>query len=764
MSTRFPLLIGITGKRKFDKDDAANDRAIAHCVGEKLKAIFVRLERDYPNTPKIVLTGLAYGADLIAAQAALAIDSPNWAVAAILPFKAELFEEDFRPEGSEDWRRRIEEHAKAFRDTIALSDAARHPQPRVMVRELPLLAADGDGAARLSRDSPAYDAELRRNHYEQVGQFIADAATILIAVMPADERAAGKADGGTARIVACRRAGRPDAPGQAVARRSAILRHEWPELVRPPGGSVWLIEPKADGFDAAADGERTFPATVLPALIEEPHEHVYDGHPGRDMPAPEKQHKPRRLEFGQYVVTKQRHERHGTAHALHASLALAKGFERFNRLTAALSAADQRADISEVSNIVTAIEESRRVTSRHQGGSNKRSKRVFLSLAILFVTAIATFEVFAKFFPRHPVALGLYILVLMAIAGFVIWARFAAIQPVSEDYRAVSEMLRVQGAWWAAGLRHRVDWEHLQGAPLELARARDAAEAIIAWLLLRRGWFPERDKNWARVRGSSPQPRHIHPGDKMPADWIGGQIWYFKKNAPLREAAVRVTEAASWCLFVASGWIAILLCAWLWSPSFYGRFHALAEVMGSSSHPFVSAMIGVFWLAATAVVVWLRVENRSLKRTSAIVATFVVALLAALFFSMAAVSAAHAVALAVDWLTCQPDAHCAHHDTAHTAEHIMVVGLVVLSAWAGAWRYLTERRNVEAEALEYPEAEGRFERAERLLAPGSDPATGTPQDEARAQALVLELGRLAMTENEAWLKSRRERPLTPVVG
>jgi hypothetical protein len=30
--------------------------------------------------------------------------------------------------------------------------------------------------------------------------------------------------------------------------------------------------------------------------------------------------------------------------------------------------------------------------------------------------------------------------------------------------------------------------------------------------------------------------------------------------------------------------------------------------------------------------------------------------------------------------------------------------------------------------------------------------------------MVYELGRLALAENEAWLKSRRERPLTPVVG
>jgi hypothetical protein len=75
-----------------------------------------------------------------------------------------------------------------------------------------------------------------------------------------------------------------------------------------------------------------------------------------------------------------------------------------------------------------------------------------------------------------------------------------------------------------------------------------------------------------------------------------------------------------------------------------------------------------------------------------------------------------------------------------------------------------ERLNIEAEALEYRDALGRFERAERRLARAADPATGTPADQKAARDIVFELGCLALAENEAWLKSRRERPLTPIVG
>jgi hypothetical protein len=79
-------------------------------------------------------------------------------------------------------------------------------------------------------------------------------------------------------------------------------------------------------------------------------------------------------------------------------------------------------------------------------------------------------------------------------------------------------------------------------------------------------------------------------------------------------------------------------------------------------------------------------------------------------------------------------------------------------------RYLGERLNLEAEALDYRDARERFARAERLLAATVDPKTGEPADPDLARQLVHDLGRLALAENEAWLKSRRERPLTPVVG
>jgi len=44
------------------------------------------------------------------------------------------------------------------------------------------------------------------------------------------------------------------------------------------------------------------------------------------------------------------------------------------------------------------------------------------------------------------------------------------------------------------------------------------------------------------------------------------------------------------------------------------------------------------------------------------------------------------------------------------------------------------------------------------------PGQGDAEADRRAQDVVRRLGRLALEENETWLKTRRQRPLSPVVG
>jgi hypothetical protein len=773
---RYPILIGVSGKRIFDKTDVKADCAIADALAKRFRTLFeaLDLDRNLSETPKIVLTGAAFGTDLIAAKTALQMGR-NWAVAAILPFDRVFFEEDFHPSPDEKpeqlWRDRYEKHARTFEQVLGSQD---HPNPRVLVRELPKLSVESGGVSiidRLSRQTAQHDKTLRRNHYEQVGQFIAEISTIMIAVMSSEEQPElSEANGGTARVVAYRRAGCPDAVGVAIARRSAVLRREWPEVKPLPAGYVWLMEPQKDHRTGC------FPVKVLPPLVDRSVEEIYAGHPGRDMAQ----------EYESYVgpLRKVRNAIRAWAfrlagvddsgklaelRRLRASLPVAKGFNRYNRARlreAGPANAAAMVDLSPIDNIPDALNLERAQISSRQRKVNGLAKRVFHWLAGLFVADVLIYEIFAKFFHDSWVLLGCYLIVLALIASLALLARRYRWGPVAEDYRAVAEILRVQRAWCSAGLKARVDWEHLQGVDRDLAPIRDCAKTIIAWIFLRHGWkdgAPIRD--WAHVRGTSVQPRDLRGEKKSPNDWIGSQLWYFIKNGEDREARAARADVESWCLFVASGVLGAVLFAWLW-------FDTAMDLSTHAAHrlPSWATALGfdisfLVWAGLAVAAIKFRGWNHDFRQgTKALVLTAALGMIAAVFLALAFLSAgplivclSHILSRILELHTPAPDVHVA-------VINAVISGLVVLYAVAGAKRYRMERLNIEAEALEYRDARRRFERAERRLARGSDPVSGAPAEEEAAQHLVYELGCLALAENEAWLKSRRERPLTPIVG
>ena len=457
MATQFPILIGITGKRTFDKDPK-RDRAIARRLSRRLCAVFAALDDDFPRTPKILLTGAAFGADLVAAEAALA-RGDDWGVAAILPFGRTLFEEDFDapPDADGDLTERHAEHRRAFAALVARDE-------RVLVCEMPKLdpVPGGTEATQetLTRNRPDRDEalrQLRHNHYEQVGQLIAEMSTILIAAMPRSERPdRTSANGGTARIVACRRAGYPDALGEAVAARSKVLRRSWQKLAAPPAAGVWLIDP------LVPDRTGRYPVKALPPLSDRPVHDVYCGLPGKDMPAEHQTYVGPLRRLGLWL--RRRAGRFGVAgpgqladrHRLEASLAVARRFERYHADAKAIGTdAPPKADVARVASACDALERARSALSARARHAKTRSTWSFGALAVLFVSAVASLEVFAKFLASSAIALFVYLVVLLAIAATWFCARWRLWQTASEEYRAVAEMLRVQRMWWSAGLRAR---------------------------------------------------------------------------------------------------------------------------------------------------------------------------------------------------------------------------------------------------------------------------------------------------------------------
>lgn len=769
MASVFPVFIGITGKRRLSE---APDRAeaVERSVRARLASVFDHIERLLPHTPKILLTGLAAGADLLAAQEVLKAGPlgklrSNWLVVAALPFDEALFREDFTPE---EW--------------TAYEEVARDPRTRRWV--LPELATSTGQAARATHlmraSATEEDKELRRRHYEQVGLWIADTANVLVAVMPAGEQP--EKVGGTARIVAHRRGDPLDATAAEVLAVSSVLSAR-NELQRPASGFVWLIDPARE--------EKT---GTLPVRVLAPHDEEYVASTGPMV-------------------------------LLDQSLALlsrARHLER-DRLERAANSAPVSTWPNE-RDPASVLAESFRSLSAPANRASEISRNAFGLLAGLFLASFVLFEVFAKFLFDRPGILALYIVFLTLTIGLYFLARQREWQPIAEDMRAIREVLRVQLAWWRSGLGQRVFDFYLQGADRELARVREGVRNLVVMAELCCPGVPPLT-NWKPV--FDPDDRKpFHAGMRIadhPEDWVGSQLYYFRQRRHQREAKHRFIEELSWILFVTSGLLALLLCAWLFPTgkewlSTHGLMGGLASHMAiAGTVAGIAVAVACWWgfsrvhreldlgsglgLAAaygltSAAALWIALHGMAVIALvgedplgmTALLPLIVLAAVGATFGgywlarvlrdtnatrpvqTVMALGAIVTLTLAVISIASKFSAHFGHVESEELvrergvlAEYMTILIIAFLPAMAGALRFVAEKMAVEAEARSYRDALEWFERADRLLSEAR-PGEGRPEADARARDIVLKLGILALGESQQWLKSRRERPLSPLIG
>jgi hypothetical protein len=138
---------------------------------DTIRGIFRGLGEKYPNTPLVLLSGLAEGADRIAVKAAMA-ESVSYV--AVLPMPAAAYRADFTSEASDT----------EFEEL--------RTREGVRSIELPLV---GDSTI----EEVSRDGEARDKQYEQLGEFLVNYSQILIAVW--DGVRTGK-KGGTGEVVA----------------------------------------------------------------------------------------------------------------------------------------------------------------------------------------------------------------------------------------------------------------------------------------------------------------------------------------------------------------------------------------------------------------------------------------------------------------------------------------------------------------------------------------------------------------------------------
>ncbi len=777
MKEMFPVFVGITGKRKLsDRPDQAKE--LDERVRRHLASVFDHLDRALPGTLKVLLTGAAAGTDLLAAEEILAPGSAgaprkDWLVLAALPFEKALFKQDF---SADQW--------PGFERVI--NDA----RTRTWVLP-PLDKPDGQPSTAddLARRDGKTDSQkdLRRRHYEQVGLWIADTANILIAVMPADEPADRL--GGTARIVAFRRGGHPDGVAADVINTSKVLSPR-PELIRPPQGYVWLIDP---ALEPPADA---FPATVLPPL-------------GAPAAMPDPYEMPGALPGDRHESVDTSHSSDRTDHhptPLDASMAAIIAARRrvvgnpdpSDTVEPAQPAAAAWPAWQDPSDVLGQASDQLRAPGYDAA---RKSRYAFYSLVALFLSTILVLELFAKFLSQHPVPLLVYIVLLCVIMGVYFVAGAREWQPIAEDRRAIREMLRVQRMWWRAGLNDRVDHVHLQGADQDLAQVREAARSLITWARLAcEDRKPSLD--WKAIY--DPDDR---PAGREPRDWIGSQVFYFSRRGAQREAQAHSVETLSWGLFSTSAWLAALLFLSMIPGLPAGTLAApayAAEALGRwgsalAGLPCVAGAIGCWWFQAkrqhigphrratvlsavlslaAAFLLWTAVQFVSSATTrdrdlwtAMIYAAAALACGAYWFWKYRLTADRHlltyllgitaAVLLALAALSLA--ATFSSYDTKTSAKYMAIIFAAFLPAVAGGIRFLTEKLAIEAEALSYRDALGWYRRAEKLFR-SMRLGPGPTSDDERARALVRHLGTLALGENEVWLRSRRQRPLSPVIG
>jgi len=159
-----PLVVGVTGHRDPPEETEATLR-------ERFREILLRLKRRYPEMPLLVLSGLAAGADMVAAEEAIQLDV---AVMGCLPMPQTEYEKDFTPHERDRFRRVL---------------------PRCW--DITVVGT----------------SERREQNYMDVATFIAYYCHLLVAFW---DGLGARGPGGTAEVVELRRGGVPIVLGEAL--------------------------------------------------------------------------------------------------------------------------------------------------------------------------------------------------------------------------------------------------------------------------------------------------------------------------------------------------------------------------------------------------------------------------------------------------------------------------------------------------------------------------------------------------------------------
>ena len=780
-----PILVGITGKRRSRLEALGVSEAE---VRTKLHRALDLLEKLTPNSPKLLLCGMADGVDEIAAKLVIAATSDetgqrkfqNWSVVGLLPLPEAAFVDDFpADEGRRWWYYDLDPIARRLVLLMPLEPLSKRA----------VAAADGTVAeasytADELRRHPDQPNPVRTAHYEQLGLVLAERSTVLIAVMPESE--VPTLLGGTAQVVAHRLNGwRSDWPPSDAAAVAATSREFVvpPDLAASGSNDVWLVpigaaDGKPDGVDLrllrgrreiqprwphplddAGPGDASLAKRILERVASSATE-LWSGHfAGTDPDVLIRDGRP----FLQRASS--------SSHVF-------KIVETFNRRAATVevskppswdrSIAANPADPRQWSPIAAA-ERLRRTLSDVQVVHKRRVRLTILALGGLAWFSILILELYLELhswsgvsfsplvrplwqrvypfvhmaYPRLPLV---YVVIVGAMIVLLWIARRGLWAAVAEDYRMVAEALRVQIAWWHFGLirRHeRVDQRALRYDTGEFQLLRQSLATVLDAISLSHAALPA-----------------VQPGQCLPPhveDWIGvagppssGQIRYQFKTAQHRKWIYNRFEFFVWSFFGVALAMTVLLAFHAWHDAAHWQWlDRLSDKLRGTP---LEWLVPLCLLGGSMVWSGIVVRNHFVGNADRVTLKSVLHGFApGIVVGLAIVAVWH------------------FRRWGHPALHqLLGTAALLLLALAGAIKFVSEKLGVEAEAQGAVEASVIYSRARRSLDQIDRDVAAKMIDIAEAnrrrEQIVLDLGQYALAETESWLRSHRERPLHPPVG
>lgn len=535
---RIPLVVGITGHRDLRPGDRAALMAQVDAVFGELKTRYLKRE---PETPIILLSSLAEGADQLVAEVAL---QHHAILIAPLPMEKDEYLADFV-----DPRRRIDPDAEAkFRAMLHRAFA---------YIELPYHGQN-------TRALVASNEDKRAEQYQDVGIFIVRNCHVLIALYNGEDTGLA---GGTAEIVKFKREGIPlRFSGSINAALDGSEVGPVIEIATPrakPGSREVKIEQLAWGEKKSWAAWRVIKDFAL--FLRSAIGIVAQKHPKPDQRA--------------WLVFR----------------AIAEQTRRFNR--EAERVGRRRSEPTPAQSLSRLFENAKRVFKPDAQrdavrsapywcelykladvAAQVRQTRFRLDWRVLFAAgfvALLAFEFFAHVWHDTHELLAAYVIIFVGVFAWFILARYREHQERFLDYRALAEALRVAVYWKLGGIAAPVSDAYPIKQPSELAWVKITLRAID---MLHLADPPQAIQMDARSL------------DLVRELWVDGQRSYFERQGDRHHRNAERGEARSLVFLALSPLVGAVL--WIY-------FHRIAH-----SHHVHDGMIVAIGLAAGAAAVF----------------------------------------------------------------------------------------------------------------------------------------------------------------